>query len=272
MIPQNILDRVQKLINLKEGAEAVGSLAEAENAAARLQDLVMKYNLDLEEVKKSQIEKRAEMFDEWVDLSSKQDKKESFWVPKLYAAIARSNFCKVFPNQRGIWIIGEKHNAELVLYISEQMISKVRIAAKLAWKKYEQENKDNWQAEKRGTFIRGFLAGACSGIEQKLYREKQEMSQEGNPYAVMIVNRDKVVQDYFYEKYTKPVQEAQEKMRELEKEQGANGKKKKEKKIKLRKGPRKIGSNDGWRSGYDAGLEMNINKGLDNSQPSGHIN
>lgn len=256
-IPQNIIDRIQKLINLKEGAEAVNSLAEAENASARLQEMLLKYNLSIEDVKKSKVEQKAEIEDKWVPIYA--DKRESFWIPKLYWAIARNNLCYASFSERAVWIVGEKHNVELVLYIAEQMVNKIRIAEKFSWKNYDKENRNNPVAEKRGTYRRGFFEGAALGIDQRLQREREEMEAEANKMALMIISKEKVVNDYMEEKYWAPAK--QRRKEALESEDNTNTKKK-SRKIKIRKGPRELSSNDGYKNGYDSGLAMNINKGL----------
>src|SRR6188768_3429521 len=154
-ISQDIINKIHKLINLKEGAEAVGSLAEAENAAAKLQNLLMKYNLDLQEVRKAKQEERLEMHDDWIYMGNKADKRESTWVTLLCAAIARNSMCRVSVHNWHIHIIGEKNNVQLILYICDQMIEKVRIAEKLSWKIHDAQP-DSMYKEKRGTFRRGF--------------------------------------------------------------------------------------------------------------------
>jgi rRNA processing protein Krr1/Pno1 len=269
-VPQNIIDKIHKLLNLKEGAEAVGSLAEAENAAAKLQDLLMKYNLDLAEVRKAKQEERFEMHDDWVYMGDKADKRESTWVTMLCAAIARNSMCRVSVHDWHIHIIGEKNNVQLILYICDQMIEKVRIAEKFAWKIHDAQP-DFYGKEKRGTFRRGFYQGACHGIDQRLRRQREEQMQAANPFAVMIVNQVKVVEDYWIEKYVKPWEEQVKQRQQQDEEDERNGKKKKktkEVKVRDKKG---ISSTQGWRTGYDAGLEMEINKGVDRQPTKGNI-
>jgi hypothetical protein len=261
-----IIEKIQKLLNLKEGAEAVGSVFEAENAASRLQEMLMRYNLDLESVKASKIEQKAEMFDDIIWLHDKADKREADWVPKLYYAIARNNLCRAYPYKTHIHIIGEKHQVMLVQYIAEQLISKIRIAEKLAWNIYDKKCiKDllhEWQREKRGTYRRGFFQGAAHGIDQRLERDREEMEHTHNPFAVMIINKRKVVDDYMDEKYYKPHQEREDAMSDEDKAK----RDKRNNKLAKRKGPKGISSADGWRNGYDAGLQMDVNKGLDQNK------
>lgn len=274
-VPDKIIARIQKLNNLKEGAEAVGSLAEAENAAAKMQALLMEYNLTLQDVTKQQVEAKANIVDDWINLSDKQDKRESFWVPKLYGAIARNNLCYVSVSQHGIRIIGHDHNIRLVLYIAEQMVAKVRIAEKQAWKMHEADTtKPEWAKEKRGTFRRGFFDGAAHGINQRLRREKEEMGKDTNPYAIVIVKAEKEVDDWIKEYNDRVRKQNAEWKANLSEEDKARMEKEAKKRMKAmekRKGPKGLSSNQGWRSGYDAGLKMDINKGMENQKPKGNI-
>ena len=268
-IPDNIIEKIQKLINLKEGAEAVNSLAEAENAAAKLQDLLLKYNLDLEDVKEAQIKKRAtEIHDDWIDLTDKQDKRESFWVPKLYGAIARHNMCRVLIEKNHVWILGEARNVQLILYICDQMVSKVRLAEKSAWKLYESMN----GFEKRGTFRRGFFEGAAHGIDARLMSEMHNIRREQtNPLAVMVRNQMQKVNDYWEEKYVKPWEEMRKKQEEEDAEyERKHGKPPKRKEVKIRS-KRELSSRDGWEAGRIAGTRMQINKGVEGNKSKANL-
>lgn len=263
-IDPKVLDKIQKLLNLKEGAEAVGSLHEAENAASRLQELLFKHNLDLSNITFEKAQKRIKIIDDYFDLRDKFDKRESAWVPLLYGAIARNNLCRVGVGKDGIRIIGHEDNVQLVVYMAEQMIAKVRIAEKHAWDNYHGE-------EKRGTFRRGFFAGAASGINTRLRRDKENMQKEGNPFAVMIINKEKELDEYLNgpkedqerrererRAWWDSLTDAQRKAYEREAESAM-------KKMAKRKGPRQLSSQDGYIQGHLAGQKMNINKGL-NSQ------
>lgn len=297
-IDQSIIDKIQKLINLKEGAEAVGSLHEAENAGARLQQFLMKYNLDLDEVKKSKIEAKAEMDKVGLDVSDMQDKRESNWVPELYKAVAENMLCYVIVSNTYIRVMGHKHNVQLVLYIAEQLVAKVRIAEKAAWTQYDGD-------EKRGTFRRGFLKGCGIGIRERLEQEKRNMQREkdNNPMALMIVNKEKELDEYLYElgyktrprtpeqeiehlQYWEKVwaKEAEEERlrleamtpKELEKYKAQQARdearnNKRWQKEYNKKGPKGLSSNDGYSAGKEAGARMDINKGLDEAKPKQHI-
>lgn len=282
---QSVIAKIQKLMNLKEGAEAVGSIHEAENAAMRVQELLMRYNLDLETVQATSIQIKAEFFDGWIELGDKQGKSESFWVPKLYSAIANNNLCRAIFDNTSVRILGRKDQVELVLYIADQMISKVRIAEKYSWAEYTGE-------EKRGTFRRGFYSGAVIGINSRL---RNENTKSDNPYAVMIVSRESELD--LYEMWgtldpeiikrkemavaqrQRDFQEAYEKeqrmlatLSEKELKEWKKAHKGPKFKYSYSKGPRGLSSNDGYVNGKIAGEKMSINRGMGGSGNLGQLN
>lgn len=203
-IDDNLLAKIQKLLNLQEGATAVGSYEEAENAASKIMVLLLKYNLDLEAVKAANIANKAKVSieDVWVDTFEKTKHSESAWIQKLYISVARNNLCKVLwtSGQFLVRIIGKSHNVALVNYICDQLIDKIRIAEKYAWKIYFREYGET--GEKRGTWRRGFLEGAAMGIGTRLQQDWDSMSDHGeNPYGLMRISNEEDINQYLYTLY-----------------------------------------------------------------------
>lgn len=273
-IDNNLLSKIQKLLNLQEGATAVGSYEEAENAASKITALLLKHNLDLEAVKAANIANRAQVSidDVWINTLDKTKHSESAWIQKLYISVARNNLCKVLwtSGQFMVRIIGKSHNVAIVNYICDQLIDKIRIAEKYAWKIYYRDNGD--YGEKRGTWRRGFLEGAAIGIGTRLQKDWDDMADHGeNPYGLMRINNDEDINQYLYTKYpwmdpnyVNPNPEPEPSEEDIQR--------KRPKKIKMRKGPRQNSSRDGWNVGYDAGSRMEINKGVKGDTNRGQIN
>lgn len=280
-VSDEAIRQIQKLLNYKESLESLDATQEnkvlLENAASKLQNLLMRFNLDLSQVAAASIAQKIQVNIEevWIDTEDKTKHSESYWVSKLYIGVARNNLCRVWHNDLQnnrymVNLIGHSHNIALVEYICDQLIDKIRIAEKFAWSDY---NKKNPHGEKRGTFRRGFLEGAAYGIMIRLDRDYEAMSDHNdNPYAVMIVSKKKEVDEWLYQKYpmmdpnwVPPPSDEEEPSEE-------DIRKKRPKKIKPRKGPRGNSSTDGWAIGHETGKVLNINKGVDSTKSKGHIN
>lgn len=250
-IPPELLDKLMKLKNLKEGAESVGSHAEAENAAAKFQQLLLKHNLDEQAVLSAGVEKKAQMLHSELDLDPLQAKTEAEWVKKLATAVAHFSMCKVVVHttyrhrydQGKLSILGEKHNVATALFIIEQLISKIDIASKQAFKVYHGH-------EKRNTFRRGFLIGAVEAITVRLHKEekeaieqqKQEQTSSGvaatknNNMGLMVIDKRALATRFMEDKFPNL---------QYTKNRQTN-----------------LSGRDGKEKGYEAGSKMDIHKGV----------
>lgn len=234
-IDPKLVEKIQKLENLREGAEAIGSMAEAENAAMRIQELLFKHNLTMDQVSATKIREKVTMMQDKFDLDPHQAKTEADWLAKLIFAISPLFMCQAVKTttrrhryDQGIMtILGEKNNVAVVIYTVEQLINKIDVAEKMEWKRYAGH-------EKRNTFRRGFLVGAVAGITSKLRAQQEELKRENNSLALMVINKQKEV-----EKFT------QEVFPRLKTARAAS-----------------LMSRDGRSSGYEAGRNMNINRGV----------
>lgn len=272
-IPNDLLAKIQKIINFQESSEAIGNKEQVETAAHQLQKLLMKHNLDLDQVKAQSIASKVNVSIEavWINTEEKTKHSESAWIQKLYMSVARNNLCKVLwtSGQYMVNIVGHSHNVALVNYICDQLIDKIRITEKLAWKHYFNQPS---AYEKRGTFRRGFLEGATYGIGSRLDREYNTMANhDDNPFGIVIRDKSKEVNEWLWDKYPwmKPGYVDPDADEEPSDE---DIKKKRPKKIKIRKGPRGNSSRHGWNIGYDIGGKLAINKGMEGDKTKGQIN
>lgn len=196
-IPQNLVDKIHKLIALRDNA---GTPAESENAAMRISEILMKYNLDMETVQSQGATKKEVPVEEIrTDLNELQSKTEANWVASLYGVIARYNLCMAIHNtsrapgnQGTITIIGKKHNIEIVDYLVGALITMIRTAEKKTYSTYQ-------GIEKRNTFRRGFLRGCVSGIKQKLAEQEREQINSleiGKQVNALMVVNSRQLQEY----------------------------------------------------------------------------
>jgi hypothetical protein len=234
-IESPILEKIQKLLNLQKGAEAIGSLHEAELAAQRVTDLLLKYNLDMEDVTSFQKPdaKNLQRFDETGIVNPKN---EGQWVHSLYNVIARHNFCRVIKiGQRDaqkdyIVLIGTKDNVTSVKFLSEQLDNRIRIVEKDAWRK-------NTSDEKRNAFRRGFFMGAVRGIDLQLTEKRKQEEAANTKVTTLVVTNKNALETFINQEFNH-----------------------------LRRGKtRSLSAANGYAQGHATGKSMSINKGVGTS-------
>ena len=168
-----IKEKIQKLMALQEGAMKVGSFNEAANAAEKIQILLMKYNLSLDEVgtqkERSQMHHVRFSMDD-IGFNSKQ----GTCVIILLRSAAKFNLCKVVTHTGlkrqfiGATILGNAESIELTRYTYDQLYNKVKALESLEWKTYMGN-------DLRGKFKRGFYMGAAMAISAKVAKIREDM-------------------------------------------------------------------------------------------------
>lgn len=188
-VPANILERIKKLLIFAEDAKKRDSQAELENAMSKANTLMMEYNLSVDKIDISQ-QKKAPVEMHKVGADVLFPKNEGGWIIKLYQCIARFNFCTVITHdmgKHGLSLIGQAHNREIVLYIIDQLVVRIRNMARQAFREYQGN-------EKRGTFLRGYLLGCVQGLREKLQAERD--AEHTNEITALILVKDKDVQEF----------------------------------------------------------------------------
>lgn len=242
---QPIPDRVFKVIgDLLQRTPDKCSPGEAEQAAEKVQELLLKYNLSLGDVE-ARKEKGTKRFNKtFFDLNGRQGVHDSDWVCSLSSVLAKHNLCQAIhiPPMRKMVILGEPHNVDVVLYLCDFLVRQIQSACSGAWAIYKGH-------EKRGTFRRGFLSGCVYGIQVKLQEQAEQMAARDNNLLGLIKVNSTDLQKYVDEVF------GQDALEKPDERQG-----------KLRK------SSDSHLLGYIAGKKMGIHKPIeDKKDPTGYL-
>lgn len=225
---KQIMEKIRKLLALSEDAKKQGSLAEAANAAAKVQDLLMKHNLSMAEINR---DKPSSVDETMINILKKAwNHRHGKWVFHLYKVIAKANLCDIYVHltkgRERIFIVGEEKNREIVEYMADQIIARLYAMQQYAWRVYK-------GPEKQGTFRRGYFLGATVAITAKL-KESFDKGVRDTPQAQSLVHlKDQAIQDFLAKKY-----------------------------LKKNRTAIRITGQDGFKTGQRDGKDMSISKGL----------
>ena len=243
MAPQPILEKLSKLIEFQKGAEKIGSLEEAANAAEKVQALLIKHNLEMADLSTFAPKDKQEIGKmQYRDIFAQ--KNEGKWIYSLYNVLAAHNFCKLVlssffdiklrKTNQFVVLVGKKDNVETVRFLGDQLENRIRMLEKKAW-----GSKPLFVNEKRNTFRRGYFQGAVWGIDKQLKLAKEKaMANNTNVYA-LVKTSDNQLNDAMQKLFTN-----------------------------LREGRQSRGSSStmGTTLGFQDGLNMNINKGVEGNK------
>jgi hypothetical protein len=233
MIPQEIVDKIEKLLALKDNAGA--TQAESENAAAKIQAILMKHNLDMQQVQKQMGKEDPKVGHCYVDLTPYQGKTDANYVFDLLTVIARNNLCEAIGTREpGISytktaiLVGDQDNCDMVVHIVISLRNQIVDAEKKAYKIYTGE------ITNRNTYKRGYYRGAVHGINSKLKQATEELKQIEEGMGLMIINKLERVNSYIDQTFS----------------------------LKSAKPKRGLTGRDGYTDGYSDGRNMNAHKGI----------
>lgn len=242
-VPDSIIQKIQKLLALKNDESA--SQGEIENATNAITAMLLKYNLDMSTVENHKGQHKAAMTENQFDLNGKQTRHEAGWVNNLFNVICIHNLCKCItvPGYKDkddmgwVIIVGKKHNIDIVYYMVDQLITKIRSMAKYHWRIYHGE-------EKRNTYLRGYYRGAVHGLHEKLNESKRQIESSNPNMGLMVINNGKELMQYVAEKH------------------GPLGKSRSS----------SLSGMGGYAQGKETGKSLNVHKGVNDAQTNKRIN
>jgi hypothetical protein len=176
------------------------TLAEAEAAAAKAQELAFRHNIDL--LKAAEV-KRGIVLDfkhQPFDLGSNHT-----WKRALFHGICWCNFSKGvhWTGTRKAAIVGEEHNIQVVEYLYRYLVRAITDLSNEAWHRETVGRRytTSSQGEGEGTFKDRFGRGAATAVVNRLYGQKEAIKVATQSTALVVV-RDEDVKRAFTAVYS----------------------------------------------------------------------
>jgi hypothetical protein len=196
-----IKDKLKKLQAKEKSLFDIGNEEEAASFAAKIQELLLEYQLSFEDLENTQAQS-IEIIEVRINTDLLTVGNEGEWVAKLFNSIANSNSCMVIIqktyNGNYILLIGHELNVEAVKYIVEELIPKIRNAGRFIFNKIY---KPQGGREKRNTFIRGFLQGCIYTIGKRLWDNYTRLEYENIKGYELVLNKQTNVENWVRQKY-----------------------------------------------------------------------
>lgn len=231
-LPEDLLAKLTKLKNLRDGAAAVGSMAESANAAGKLQELLLKHNLDEQELNKANLEHKVQMLMGTFQPEGYRVMNSTSFVERLVKVLARHCMCRIVlsgAKSGEIYVLGEKQNVATVFYMVDQLVAKISNAMHISWSHYK-------GVEKKGAYSRGFLAGCVDAIAIKMAETEKATVIENKEMGLMVISKNALATRFMQDKFPN--------LRTVRSHGITNS------------------SQDGYGHGHAAGKRMDLNKGV----------
>jgi hypothetical protein len=180
-----ILDRIRKLFEL---SQRNNSTAEAAAAAAKIQDLCFKYNVELAQALAADPTTKQEAYTKYDYILPNTNRADCGWKRTLFNGVCLANFCKAvyIPGTVRMAVIGQRHNFEVVTYEFEYLVKEIqRLALENCVKQAFLSSKLKRQ------YLAGFCEGAMSAVCDTLRASHTYQAQQTSDGRALVVVKDK---------------------------------------------------------------------------------
>lgn len=175
MDKQIIIDKIKKLIALRDGAKAIGSEGEANAAAAAIHRLLTQYNLDMAEVYSSVGLSEAEHKESPIGRSSNFSTADSYrcgWKQSLLNVLCKYYYCKAYiiSGTPYMAVYGTELNRMTVEYAFNFLTT---VFTGLSARRYREVFIEiRVTPRQRDRWVASYLLGCVSGVDDKLRNEQ----------------------------------------------------------------------------------------------------
>lgn len=187
-VSEDILRRIKKLLSLASSSNE----NEAASAAAKAQDLMFQYELDMSVVEGYNIDKDNQIEESAIAAFGGRAANWKMW---LFTAVARTSLCEPYisrsrTGQRGM-IIGRKSDTELARYTFDYLIKEIERLSDAFM-----ANQIYYDRGHARTLRRSWLEGAVLMVTGNLYSDFRARKEQSEASTALVVSREGEIKDY----------------------------------------------------------------------------
>jgi hypothetical protein len=169
-----IIDKLKKMMAHAKSAEAIGSEAEAQAFATRVQQMIAQHMIDQSELEREEEQLINEIVSEspgWKQVRVRR--KRVPWLNTLATCVADGNFCSLLisPKSSQVWFVGRKSNVELAIEVYTRLVDLAESIADKEYVKFFYECRDNGDQTAARGFRQSFLEGFARRMKMKYWEE-----------------------------------------------------------------------------------------------------
>ena len=186
-ITSDLIQRLQKVRALTESSVP----GEAAAAAAKLQEILLKYNLDMEDLEEESPDVGDKYVKEDLELGATSGNMIN-WRRILLSGIARSLMCAAFGYQGTpkMVIVGQRHNIEIVRHFYDYLSSEISRIGNATWEAARVKTREHGRSWKSS-----FYNGAVDVVIQRLEEKYQQVSERDSHTRALVLRSERDLDD-----------------------------------------------------------------------------
>lgn len=194
---ETILTKITKLLSLASS----DNVNEAENAAAKAQELLLKYNLTESDLNSFNDATKEVVVQ--VRTEGKTKYNRTAWYSILANTVADANLCRLLTSGSALIWIGKKTNIEVAQYIFENLVRDLQLICEKEWAIFniQQIYTRPYNKVHGKTWKNSFYHGANQSIRERLRKSLVELKEANSEITALVINNDVELDEYMDAKY-----------------------------------------------------------------------
>lgn len=191
-VPEKIIERVRKLLRLKESATQIGSEGEAHAPASAVHRLLLEYNLSLHDIGAENPQNRMAAGES--GRISYKDAAGNIWKRDLMRVLCDYNYCRMllYTGTTYMVVIGTEENAATVIVLFDYLRKTFKRLSEEKYTEYAKGRRGYWRTVKgKKNYIRSYLEGCMPGLRIQLEKLAQAPQEKG-----LAACHKKLIDDY----------------------------------------------------------------------------
>lgn len=174
---EKLLDKLQKLKRHAESAKAIGSEAEAQAFAEKIQNLLLEHDLSMSDIEFERMEAEEPIERNLVNFRQydvKVKKIRCAWMERLASMVARANFCRiiVISGTSNFYLVGRREHRAVAEYMIVTLTRAIIDISKhehgvYSYECYKRDGNTSGARGFKDSFITAFLMRLFERIEER---------------------------------------------------------------------------------------------------------
>lgn len=206
MATNPIIEKLRKLIEHEKSARQLGSVAEAEAFTAKIQELLMAYNLELCNITPEEEAEEGEIDQEWVRgdaFGVGRGNRRCDWLEHLASAVARNCFCRslIVTGSNTQVFVGLPLNRASAIQTFKYLAAAAQQIAKADTKTFKTTEAylSSWEKPVEARlWKRSFLIGFASAISSRVSKTRLNLTSgtEGEAGLILVSRTEQALDEW----------------------------------------------------------------------------
>lgn len=178
-VPEKILEKIRKLLRLKEGAEKINSEGESYAAAQGIHRLLTEYNLSLADVKDENGQTSINIGEsEKINYDSEYGSRWRRWI---MTSIAKFNYCELYTvnGSSKMILIGQVDNVQVCKELFDYLVKAFRRLSRERYNTATSLDHLLYFDDKKRLWFRSYLEGCAIGLDDNFEAHQQTSEETG---------------------------------------------------------------------------------------------